>query len=133
MPVAIPANIASVIYVQLQMVAAVAAIGGYDPSDDEVRTMAYVFLTGQASADVLKQAGIAIGRKLTVSAIKKIPRSALTKINQKVDFRLLTKFGEKGVLNLGKMVPVAGGAISGVTDVLVTKVIAKTAVDAFIS
>lgn len=133
LPVAIPANIASVIYVQLQMVAAVAAIGGYDPSDDEVRTMAYVCLTGQASADVLKQAGIAIGRKLTVSAIKKIPGSALTKINQKVGFRLLTKFGEKGVLNLGKMVPVAGGAISGVTDVLVTKVIAKTAVDAFIS
>lgn len=104
LPVAIPANIASVIYVQLQMVAAVAAIGGYDPSDDEVRTMAYVCLTGQAY-----------------------------KINQKVGFRLLTKFGEKGVLNLGKMVSVAGGAISGVTDVLVTKVVARTALNAFIS
>lgn len=132
LPVAIPANLVSVIYVQLHMIATVAAIGGYDPADDEVRTMAYVCLTGHASADILKQAGIKIGEKVAVNAIKKIPGAVLTKINQKVGFRLLTKFGEKGAINFVKMVPLVGGVIGGGIDIVGTKVIAKVTMDMFI-
>ncbi len=132
LPVAIPANIVSVIYVQLQMIATVAAIGGFDPSDDEVRTITYVCLTGQASADLMKQVGIKAGEKIAANAIKKIPGTVLTKVNQKVGFRLLTKFGEKGVINLGKMVPIAGGMIAGGIDVISTKTIAKVAINTFI-
>lgn len=32
--------------------------------------------------------------------VKKIPGTVLTKINQKVGFRFLTKFGEKGIINI---------------------------------
>jgi hypothetical protein len=42
----------------------------------------------------------------------------ITKINQKVGFRLLTKFGSKGVINLGKMVPLTGGIIGGTESVV---------------
>ena len=35
-PVALPANITSVIYVQIRMIAAIAKIGGYDLHDDRV-------------------------------------------------------------------------------------------------
>lgn len=73
LPVAVPANVASVIYVQLRMIATVARIGGYNPSDDQVRTMAYVCLTGSAAADIIKKAGINIGEKITIASIKKIP------------------------------------------------------------
>lgn len=48
---------------------------------------------------------------MTVNMIKKIPGSTITKINQKVGFRLLTKFGNTDVVNLGKMVPLVGGVI----------------------
>lgn len=132
LPVAIPVNVASVIYVQLRMIATVAKIGGYDPSDDQVRTMAYVCLTGSAAADIIKKAGINIGEKITVSAIKKIPGAVLTKINQKFGFRLFTKFGEKGAINLVKLVPVVGGVVGGGIDVVGTKAIAKVAYDMFI-
>lgn len=132
LPVAIPANVASVIYVQLRMIATVAKIGGYDPSDDQVRTMAYVCLTGSAAADIIKKAGINIGEKITVNAIKKIPGAVLTKINQKVGFRLITKFGEKGAVNLVKLVPLVGGVVGGGIDVVGTKAIAKVANQMFI-
>ena len=132
MPVAIPANISSVIYVQLRMVAAIARIGGYDPSDDEVRTMAYVCITGTAAADILKKNGIIIGEKITLNVIKKIPGAVLTKINQKVGFRLVTKMGEKGAINLVKLVPVAGGLVGGGVDIASTKTIAKVAYKMFI-
>lgn len=132
LPVAVPANVASVIYVQLRMIATVARIGGYNPSDDQVRTMAYVCLTGSAAADIIKKAGINIGEKITIASIKKIPGAVLVKINQKVGFRMLTKFGEKGAVNLVKLVPLVGGMIGGGIDVAGTKTIAKVAYDMFI-
>lgn len=132
LPVAIPANLATVWYVQLRMIATIAVIGGFNPSDDEVQTLAYVCLTGASASKIFREAGIQFGNKLTMSMIKKIPGTVLTKINQKVGFRFLTKFGTTGIVNLGKMVPVVGGIIGGSIDFAGTKIIAKKAQDVFI-
>lgn len=132
LPIAIPANLSSVIYVQLRMIACIAYMGGYKPSDDEVRTLAYVCLTGTACADILKRSGIVIGEKITTNLIKKIPGTVLIRINQRVGFRMLTKFGTKGAINIGKMVPVVGGVIGGGFDVASTRIIAKNAKKVFI-
>lgn len=45
--------------------------------------------------------------------ISAISGSTLVAINQMVGFRLITKFGEKGVVNLGKMIPLVGGILGG--------------------
>lgn len=62
----------------------------------------------------------------------KKPGEALKAINQKVGFRLLTKFGETGAINLGKAVPVVGGVIGGGFDFATTKIIADNAYKMFI-
>lgn len=80
----------------------------------------------------MKQTGIKIGEKVAVSTINKIPGKVLTSINQKVGFRLLTKFGSKGIVNLVKLVPVVGGVIGGSIDIGSTRVIAKNAYNVFI-
>ena len=64
---------------------------------------------------------------LATGAIKKIPGKVLTKINQKVGFRLVTKFGSKGVVNLGKLVPGVGAVIGGGLDFAESKVISNRA------
>ena len=61
LPVAIPANIASVIYVQLRMIAAIAHINGYDIYSDQVRTIAYACLTGSSATNILKKEVIYYG------------------------------------------------------------------------
>lgn len=132
LPVAIPANLSSVIYIQLRMIATVAKIAGFDPSDDQVRTMAYVCLTGSAATDIVKKFGINVGQKMTTTAIKKIPGTVLVKVNQAVGFRLVTKFGTKGAVNLTKLVPLVGGVIGGGVDVVSTNTIAKIAIKMFI-
>lgn len=104
LPVAIPANIGSVLYVQMRMIACIAKMGGYDIKSDRVQAMVYMCLTGTTLADVAKMTGIKFGTKSLEAAIKKIPGAVLTKINQKVGFRFLTKFGQKGVINLGKLI-----------------------------
>ena len=132
-PVAIPANVGSVMYVQMRMIACLAYMGGYDTNSDQVQTLVYACLAGISIDQILKQAGIQFGNKFVMAMVKKIPGEVLTKINQKVGFRFVTKFGTKGIVNIGKAVPVVGGVISGGFDFVETKVIANMAYKMFIN
>lgn len=71
----------------------------------------------------MKKSGIVIGNKMMLGIVKKVPGKVLTKINQAVGFRLLTKFGSKGTVNLWKAVPVAGAFVGGAFDSVTTKTI----------
>lgn len=132
LPITLPANLASVWYIQLRMIATIAIIGGYDPISDEVQTLAYICLTGSSVTKICREAGIQFTNKLTISMLKKMPGTMLTKINQKVGFRFITKFGSKGIVNLGKMVPIVGGVIGGSIDFVNTQIIAKKSYNVFI-
>ena len=127
MPVAIPANVGSVIYVQMRMIACVAYMAGYELNSDQTQTFVYACLAGVAVNSLVKQAGIKFGVKFANGLIKKIPGKVLTKINQKVGFRFITKFGTKGIVNLGKLLPGVGAVVGGGLDLVETKVIADRA------
>ncbi len=131
LPVTVPANISSVLYVQMRMIACTACMAGLDVSSDQVQTMIYACLAGVSMVEVAKNVGIKFGVKLTTNLVKKIPGAVLVKINQKVGFRFLTKFGTKGVINIGKTVPIIGGVISGGIDLVETKVIGNRAYKMF--
>lgn len=133
MPVTIPANLASVTYVQIRMIAAIAHMGGYDLKDDRVKSLVYICMAGNSAKDIIKDVGIILGKKLTTQAIKNISGKTITKINQKIGFRLLTKFGEKGAINLGKLVPIIGGMIGGGFDAITTNTIGNIARETFIT
>lgn len=90
------------------MIAAIAIMSGYDVSDDRVKSLVYACMAGNAAKEILRDTGIKFTEKLALGAIKHIPGKTLTVINQKVGFRLLTKFGEKGVVTIGKALPLVG-------------------------
>lgn len=127
MPVTLPVNVGSVLYVQMRMIACVAYMNGYELNSDQTQTFVYACLAGIAVNELIKQAGIKFGIKFANGLIKKIPGKVLTKINQKVGFRFITKFGTKGIVNLGKMLPGVGAVIGGGLDLVETKVIANRA------
>lgn len=133
MPVTIPANISSVMYVQVRMIAAIAKMGGHDLKDDRVKTLVYACLCGNAAKDIVKDVGIKIGTRLTEQAIKSISKEVIVKINQAVGFRLVTKFGEKGLINLGKAIPLFGGIVGATFDSVATNAIGNIARETFIS
>ncbi len=131
MPVTLPANVTSVLYIQIRMIAAIAHLAGHDLKDDKVKTMVYVCLVGNGAKEMLKNVGIEVGKKVATNAIKNISGKVITQINQKVGFRLVTKFGEKGVINLGKAIPIIGGIIGGTVDTISTNIVGNTARDLF--
>lgn len=126
-PVTIPANIASVVFVQIRMIAAIAIMNGHDVRDDRVKTMIYACLCGSAGAEMLKNAGIKIGTSLLRNMLHTISRETLLKINRAIGMRLVTKFGEKGVVNISKVVPIFGGIIGATFDGVTTNLIGNVA------
>lgn len=132
LPVSIPANIVSVIYIQIRMIVAIAYMGGHDLKNDKVKTLVYTCLVGNAAKDIIKDVGILVGTKMANQAIRNISGKTITAINQKVGFRLLTKFGQTGAINLGKMVPLVSGLIGGSIDSITTNAIGNIARDIFI-
>ena len=132
LPLALPANFIDVLYIQLRMVAAIAAMGGHDVRSDQVHTLCYACLCGRGVTDVIKRAGITVGRKLTQAAIRGLPVRIIYAVNKAVCFRLVTKFGQKGVVNLHKFIPVAGGVVGGSLDSFGTYAVGTAARKIFI-
>ena len=133
LPVALPANMASTIYVQIRMVAAIAHMAGHDVKHDKVKTLIYLCLLGSSMNEVAKDFGISFGTKFATSYIEKnITGAALTRINKAVGFRLVTKFGTKGIINIGKVVPILGGLIGGGLDAFTTNIVGNQARNIFL-
>jgi hypothetical protein len=131
LPVAIPVALGASWIIQARLAAAVAGIAGYDLESDRVRTFVMACLLGGACKDVVKTAGVRLGNGLAKTTLQKIPRRALIEINKKVGFRLLTKAGQKGVVNLTKMIPIAGGLVAGAVDAGACQIVGKQAADLF--
>lgn len=116
LPIAVPLDLSANYFIQMRMIAAIAHMNGYDVKSGQVKILIYCCLLGDACKDVMKNFGIQLGKKLTESAIKSISKEVIVKINQAVGFRLVTKFGEKGLVNMGKMIPLFGGVIGASFD-----------------
>ncbi len=126
-PVSVPASMGASWIIQARMAAAIAKLAGHDIKSDRVKTFVLLSLVGDACKDVLKDVGIKVGQGFAKAALKNIPGKVLIEINKKVGFRLLTKAGEKGAVNLVKMIPLAGGFIGGAFDGAACRVVGKQA------
>lgn len=131
LPISVPAALGASWIIQARMAGAIAVIYEHNLKDDRVRTLVTLSILGDSAKEVLKQAGIKVGEKLTQKLISQIPGKVLIEINKKVGFRLLTKAGEKGIINLMKIVPVAGGIIGGTIDASACIAVGKIANELF--
>ena len=113
LPVALPADLTALWLTQARLAGAIAHLRGYDIGSDEVRSVVLISLIGSSATEALSQAGVQIGTKSAVSAIKQVPGRVLIQINKTVGYRLITKAGSKGIVNLTKLAPVVGGVIGG--------------------
>jgi len=127
LPLSISSSLAASWIFQARLAATIAIINGYSPDEDRVRTFILLSVLGDAGKEVLKEAGVTVSNRIALSAIKSIPGSVLKQINSAVGFRLVTKAGEKGVVNLTKVAPIAGGLVGGFIDSLSCFIVGRSA------
>lgn len=133
LPVAIPANLSSVLLLQLRMILSIAVIGGYDPKSEQVKSLAFLCLTGNVASSILKEIGVISGERVTKDAVQKIGESMMTRINYLVKLRLLAKTGRIGFVGFGKAVPLLGGLVGGAIDAFSTQSVGNAARKLFIA
>ncbi|CAM3166525.1 EcsC family protein [Corallococcus sp. ZKHCc1 1396] len=127
LPVALPAGLGVSWAVQARLVGAIARIHGHDVEEDRVRTLTLLAIVGDIGKEVVKQAGIEVGHQLGMRALEAVPKHALSSINRAVGFRLVSKAGPRGIVNLSKVVPLAGGLVGGAVDALACRAVGATA------
>lgn len=114
------------------MVGAIAHIRGYDLHDDRARALTVAALAGDATVkEVVRRIGTDLGTRAGKQAVARISGRALLDINRKVAFRLLTKAGSTGVINISKAIPLVGGVVGGTIDGASTGVVGNVAKRAF--
>jgi hypothetical protein len=116
MPITIPASFVASYALGANTAASVAHVRGYDIDTEQVRTLILMCLIGESAEQILKNAGIAVGTKVTKNLLQQIPGKSFIEINKRIGFRLITKAGEKGVVNVAKMVPLVGGVVGAGFD-----------------
>jgi len=126
LPVTVPAALGASWVIQARLCGAIAELYKYSLREDRVRTLVLLALVGDSGKEILKEAGINVSKRFTLAAIERLPEKILIEINKRVGFRLLTKAGETGVINLTKLVPLLGGVVAGSFDAAMCVAIGKT-------
>jgi hypothetical protein len=116
LPLTIPASLWWGWMMQARMVGAIAHLYGWRMESDRLRTVVMMAMVGEAGREAIKATGVVVGNKLAIAAVKKMPLAAIRAINKAVGFRLLTKFGRTGLVNLSKIAPLAGGLVGALVD-----------------
>lgn len=127
LPVAVPAGIGGLYLIGARMTASIAHLRGHDVHSEDVRSAISVCLIGSAAATGAKRAGVEATSRFLTASIRRMPARPLVAINRAVGFRLVTKAGTTGVVNLSRAVPLVGGPISGAVDVAACRAIGRYA------
>jgi len=127
LPVAIPANLASALYIQVRMIAAIAHLRGHDIRTPEVRGLVLACLTGSKAADTLKNAGTRVGVRMTRDVAAWMSPALFKKAERVAGVSVPAVTGAGNVAKVGKLVPVVGGVVAGGVDAALTQLVGRAA------
>ena len=127
LPAALSANIASALFIQARLIAAVAHLRGHDIASTEVRRLALACLTGSKAADTLKDAGVRFGTRLARDGVGWVSPALFRKLHHGSSASHAVLACGAGAGRFSRVVPVVGGVIAGGFDAAVTRMIGRTA------
>jgi hypothetical protein len=128
LPVALPANLASALYIQARLVAAIARLRGHDIASDEVRALALACLAGSKAAGTARDAGVRLATRTTRDALGWVSPVLVKKARHAGHATAVAcEAGAHGAAKFGRFAPVVGGVVAGGFDAAMTRLIGRTA------
>lgn len=118
LPIAIPTALTASWMIHTRLSGTIAALHGHNIDDEHVQSFILLTLLGDSGKQVLRNAGVTVANRIALRSVERVPSHVLAEINKRVGTRLITKAGERGVVNLTKVAPVAGGLVGGGVDAL---------------
>lgn len=124
LPVTLPLNITSVLFLQTRLVAAIACLGQHRLSDERIRALAGLCLCGSAAKALLQELSLQVVDRWTSVVTQQVTEKTLA--------LLATRAGLVSAENMVRLVPLAGGIVSGAVDMLSTRTIGCIASTTFL-
>ena len=124
MPVTLPLNITSVLFLQTRLVAAIACLGKRNLADERIRALAGLCLCGNAAKALLQE--------VALQAMENWTRPFTRRIVEKTLVLMATRTGIRTGGQFIRLVPLAGGVVSGAVDVTTTRTIGRIACTTFL-
>lgn len=125
LPLALPANIAGMMYLQMRLIMAIAVLRGYDIHDERVKMLIYLYLCGRQAQHL---AGIdELGMSLSFSQchLTQLTKGVMIKMSQQIALKLSCQLGRKGLTSVTRIIPIIGGVINGGIDYLSTALLGR--------
>lgn len=123
LPLSIGASLTSSLFIQAEMLLAVAYVYELDMDSDDRKRDLLVLMAGSGITEVLRNLGVEAGKKLTKNAVDKyFTREVMKKVWKVVGQKTLTKAGEKSTYSLMKMIPFVSAPIGFAMDYSSTRV-----------
>lgn len=105
MPLTIPADLASVSYLPLRMIAVIGILFGWEATSDQLRTVAFSCLLGTAAGEAVRDVGVKASTRFGSRVIRNISGNSLKRLNDLFIHNLFIKGVNVGTKAGGKAVP----------------------------
>lgn len=124
LPVLMPLNITSVLFLQTRLVAAIACIGKHNLADERIRALAGLCLCGNAAKLLLQELAIQTMERWTTVVTQQIVEKTL--------LIMAARTGMNAGSQLIRLIPLAGGVVNGAVDIASTRTIGHIACTTFL-
>lgn len=127
LPIAIPTALTASWMIHTRLSGAIASLHGHDVNEEHVQTFIMLTLLGDSGKQVLRNVGVTVANRVALRSVGALQSRLLAEINKRVGIRLIAKAGERGVVHLTRLVPVAGGIVGGGVDALYCNAVGRRA------
>lgn len=122
-----PAGVTGVYLVCTRLTAAVAHLRGHDPTSPVVRSAILLCLLGPDGSEMAERTGIDRQSVSMLAGLRRLPPEVREQLDRRVGYRLASRFGRRGALNVTKLVPVVAGPIGAGSDAMTARTVATYA------
>lgn len=112
LPIALPINSMSVLFLQMRLAMTIALIKGLDVNAVNIKTLIYLSLCGQSLKTLVKERGALL--------LSRSPIVVFNTISQHIGLNIAKQQGIKNVLKLCRYMPLIGGSIGATCDSMAT-------------
>lgn len=125
LPVTLPAGLTGLLFIQFRMIAAVAILGGYSPDDIRTRHLIYICLGGSLAKELLHSTCMHYISQLSFKALEAASEKMITTL-------IINSASGVAAGSVSRLIPLAGGIISGALDWLLVRSAGALACEVFL-
>jgi uncharacterized protein (DUF697 family) len=112
----IPFDVTSTLYSQVKLASTLFTIYGIDVKSHSTQPLVLAAAAGVSVSELANKLGTKAAQQAIQKALMSVPAKTFTEINKTLGIKLISKAGEKTLLNVAKIVPFLGSAVGGTVN-----------------